>query len=197
MLSLTGLLLGGLASLAGVSGMGWSLGTGLLVTGGTWALAFLIPLAASALGGAAAGQIHNPSGRTTPSKREYSHAESLVARGLYQEAIDAFEVAIGDDPSDPTPYLRIARIYRDHMRRLEDAARWFKRALSEATIAPGTAHLTTRELVELFVTKMNEPRRAAPLLARMSEERAGTPAGAWATEELARIRAAMDQGRGG
>jgi hypothetical protein len=89
MLSLPGLALGVLASIAGMSGMGWSVGTGLLVMGGAWAIAFFGPLAVSTLGGRVAQQIHKPSGRSTPSAREYSHAESLVARGLYQEAIDA------------------------------------------------------------------------------------------------------------
>jgi tetratricopeptide (TPR) repeat protein len=193
MLSLTGLALGALASMAGMSGMGWSIWMGLLVTGGAWALAFFGPLALAALGGRAAQQIHNPSGRSTPSAREYSHAESLVARGLYQEAIDAFEVAISENASDPTPYLRIARVYRDRLHRFDDAATWLKRAGSHATASAGVAHLATRELIELYVTKLNQPQRAAPLLARMCEERAGTPEGAWANEELARVKSTMAQ----
>lgn len=186
-LSLTGLVLGAMASLAG----GFGLGTAVLVTLGTWAIAFFLPLGLSALGGAAAGQIHNPSGRSTPARKEHSHAESLVARGLYQEAIDAFEMAIAEDPSDPVPYLRIARIQRDQMRRYEDAARWLKRALAEPTLPAGSAHLASRELVELYTTKLNEPRRAAPLLARMAEERAGSPEGAWAAAELVRVKATI------
>jgi len=190
-LSLIGLALGAVASLAGMGGAGWSVGTGAAVTLGTWALAFFGPLALSALGGGAASQIHNPSGRSTPSRREHSQAESLVARGLHQEAIDAFEMAIAEDPTDPTPYLRIARIQRDQLKRYEEAARWLKRALAEAALPAGAAHLATRELVELYMTKLNEPRRAAPLLARMAEERAGSPEGEWAASELARVKSTI------
>lgn len=170
-----------------MGGAGWGIGTAAAVTTGTWALAFFVPLAFSALGGATIATIHNPSGRTTPSRREHSHAESLVARGLYQEAIDAFEMAIAEDASDSRPYVRIARIYRDHMHRYEDAAAWLKRVPAES------AHLATRELVELYTTKLNEPRRAAPLLARMAEERAGSSEGEWAASELARVKAAIAQ----
>jgi tetratricopeptide (TPR) repeat protein len=154
-----------------------------------------VPLALSMLGGRAAATIHNPSGRTTPSRREHSHAESLLARGLVQEAIDAFEIAVAEDPGDPSPYLRVARIYREKLGRYEDAARWFKRALTESAAPPGIAMLAARELVELYVTKLGEPGRAAPLLARMAEERAGTPEGTWAAEELAAVKAAMARER--
>lgn len=194
MLSLTGLLLGGLASVLGVGGMGWSLGTGVLVVLGCWALAFVLPLGLSELGGKAARTIHNPSGRSTPYRRGYSHAESLIARGLYLEAIDAFEVAIAENPSDPLPYLSIARLYREHMGRPADSAEWFKRALKGAAMQPGMAYLATRELVELYVTTLGDPIRAAPLLARMAEERAGTPEGSWAAEELARVKASSTDG---
>ena len=186
--SLVGLVLGGVAGVLGMVARDWGLLRALFVTAATWAVAFILPVALAGLGGAAARQIYSPSGRSTPSKRGYSHAESLVARGLYQEAIDAFEVAIAEDPSDPTPYLRIARVYRDQLRRFEDAARWFRRALRDATVPAGVAHLTNRELVELYVAKLGDPRRAAPLLARVAEERAGTPEGDWATEQLAQVK---------
>jgi tetratricopeptide (TPR) repeat protein len=172
----------------------WSVGAALLAMGGIWAFSLLLPLAISTLGGGVARQVLSPSGRGMPSRREYSHAESLVVRGLYQEAIHAFEVAIADDATDPTPYLRIARIYRDRMQRFEEASSWFKRALRDAAPSPGTAYLATRELVELYVTKLNDPRRAAPLLARMAEQHAGTPEGDWAAEQLAHIKAAIAKG---
>ena len=122
---------------------------------------------------------------------EYSQAESLTARGLYDEAIAAFEAAIVEDPSDPTPYLMVARIYRDRLARFEDAARWFKRALDESTLPAGIATLARRELIELYVTKMGDPARAAPLLARTAEEQAGTTEGEWAARELVRVKATI------
>jgi hypothetical protein len=139
--------------------------------------------------GAAASRLHAPSGRTTPPKKEYSFAESLVARGEYGEAVTAFELAVAQDAADPTPYLRVARIYRDDLDRPLDAARWFRRALAESAIPPGLSILARRELVELYVHRMGEPARAAPELARMAEEMAGTPDGAWAARELEAVKA--------
>ncbi len=141
--------------------------------------------------GSAASTLYTPSGRSTPRKREYSQAESLVARGRYQEAVDAFEMAVAEDPSDPVPYLRVARIYRDSLARPEDAARWFRRALREATLPAGQAFLTRRELVELYTHRMGTPERALPELAKMAEETAGTPEGEWAASRLREIKARM------
>lgn len=154
-----------------------------------WVAVFLGPLAASAMGGRAAATLYSPSGGSTPRRREYSHAESLAARALYQEAIDAFEMAIGEDPTDPTPYLRVARIYRDRLARYDDAARWFVRARAQSHLPYGLDFACVRELVELYEVKMRQPGRAAPVLARLAEERAGTPEAAWATQELRRIKA--------
>jgi hypothetical protein len=190
---LAGLVLGGLASILGMSGQDWGLGTAVLVTGGVWAAAFFGPLALAATGGRAARQVYNPSGSSTPPKREYSHAESLAARGMYQEAIDAFEMAVLEDPSDPTPYLRIARINRDQTGGFQDAAKWFKRSLNDAELPSGLSYLIIREIVELYVTKLKDPNRAAPLLARVAEEQAGTREGEWAAEELARIKTDMTE----
>jgi len=148
--------------------------------------------------GAAASRIHAPSGRTTPPKREYSYAESLVVRGQYEEAVTAFELAVAEDAADPTPYLRVARIYRDHLDRPLDAARWFRRALGESALPTGLAILARRELIDLYVHRMGEPARAAPELARMAEEMAGTPDGAWAARELEEVKARMStEGEGG
>jgi hypothetical protein len=147
--------------------------------------------------GAAASKLHAPSGRTTPPKKEYSYAESLVARGEHEEAVTAFELAVAQDAADPTPYLRVARIYRDHLDRPVDAARWFRRALGESAMPSGLAILARRELVELYVHRMGEPARAAPELARMAEELAGTPDGAWAARELEDVKARVAAEREG
>ena len=163
--------------------------------GATW-IAVLCPFAGSAgvvglvrlvVGGGAraVGTVYNPSGRTTPYRREHSRAESLAARGQYEEAVTAFEVAVAEDPSDSRPYLRVARIYRDHLGRPEDAARWFRRASREARTPSVIAR---KELVELYMHRMNAPEKAVPELARMTEELAGTPEGEWAAAKLRHVR---------
>jgi tetratricopeptide (TPR) repeat protein len=156
----------------------------VVVAGGVAATALLLTGSA----GRTASMLHMPSSGSTPRAREYSQAESLVARGLYPEAVTAFELAASGNPSDPTPYLRVARIYRDHLGRPDDAARWFRKALREASPPRGVAVLATKELVELYVHRMGEPRRALPELARMAEEWAGSPEGEWAAAELRDIK---------
>lgn len=146
--------------------------------------------------GGAASTLYAPDGRSTPKKKEYSQAESLVARGLYQEAVTAFELAVLEDPTEPTPYLRVARIKRDHLAELEDAARWFRRALRESQAPPGVALLARKELVELYTHRMGAPERALPELARMAEELAGSAEGAWAAAEYAAIKARLAEDPG-
>ena len=77
------------------------------------------------------------------------------------------------------------------MDRPEDSARWLKRALNESEIHGGLSSLARKELVELYRTKLGVPEKAAPMLARMAEERAGTPDGDWAAEELRFVKEQM------
>lgn len=81
--------------------------------------------------GEAARGSYAPSGRTTPPDRDYSRAEALAARGHYDEAIAVYHEAIDEIPSDPEPYLRIARLLTDKVSDPEKAARWLRRALQE------------------------------------------------------------------
>ncbi len=186
-----GFLLGGFATVNGAGG-------GLVIILATlmgWAAAYFGPLALAAASGRAAGTVYAPSGRSTPRKKEYSLAESYVARGDYEGALEVFEVAILEDPDEPTPYLRVARIRRDLMGDPHGAADGFKRALTSATMDSGVRLLALKEMVELCEVRLGEPRRAAPLLARVAEQHATSPEGVWAAEELVRIRRRMaDEG---
>jgi tetratricopeptide (TPR) repeat protein len=167
----------------------WGVGMVVALAAAGFGVAFLGPLAIAALGGRAAGMLYNPSGTGTPRRAGYSRAESLAARGLYDEAVAAFEGAIAEHPTEPDGYLRVARIHRDRSRRYEDAAAWFRRALERTEPGSALALLVTRELTELHATKMGtQDKRIIPLLARLSEERADTPEGRWAAEELRRVK---------
>lgn len=179
------------AFLLGVRGMvegAWGWGMVLLIAVLGWAISFFGPLLIAGLAGRAISQVNNPSGASTPRRREYSQAEALAVREDHLGAITAFELAIAEDGSDPWPYLRIARIYRDGLGRYDDAAHWFKRALADSNPPAGMATLVRLEWIELCEVKMGSPERAAPILARMAEELAGTEEGAWASGELARVK---------
>ncbi|MBM4183346.1 MAG: hypothetical protein FJ207_03870 [Gemmatimonadetes bacterium] len=111
--SLTGATLGGMAGYTGMLYGSWGRGMIWVLALGGMGIAIAGPLLVASLSGRAAATLYNPTGGGTPRKRELSHAESLAARGLYDDAITAFSLAIAEDPTDPTPHLRIARIERD------------------------------------------------------------------------------------
>lgn len=195
MWSLPGAMGGGLFGYAGMLYGRWGGELVLVLAIAGLLLSFSLPLVLAEIGGRAARTLYNPSGGGTPRRREYSQAESLAARGRYDEAVAAFEVASAADPTDPTPSLRIARIHRDRLAKHEDAATWFKRALDRAEPGSGLALLVVKELVELYAVKLGTPARAAPLLARLAEGRPGTPEADWAHHELGRLKERLAEGR--
>ncbi len=142
-------------------------------------------------GGRLGRTLYNPTGSSTPHKRDYSLAASLAIRGQHAEAAEAYEMAVSEYPEDPEPYLCLARMLRDEMGRPEDAIRWFKRARAEATVSDAQGLLISRELVEIYMVNLGEPARAAPELSRLAERYAGTPEGDWARDELADVKRRM------
>jgi tetratricopeptide (TPR) repeat protein len=172
----------------------WGVGMVWILALGGMAVSFAGPLLVAALSGSAARTLYNPSGGAAPRRRELSHAESLAARGLYDEAAAAFQIAIVEDPTDPTPHLRMARIERDRRGRHEEAAKWFRSAFDLMPPGSGSALLTLKELVELYSVQLSAPARAAPLLARLAADRADQPEGAWARVELMRVKERMGGG---
>lgn len=154
-------------------------------------LFYLVIAAIVGASGRAAATVYMPGGKGSAAPRgEYSLAESLAARGRFEDAISVFQEAVAEDPDDPTPYLRIARISRDELDRPDEAIRWFRTARSEARLGGAELALVSRELIELY-RKGGEPAKAAPELARLAEMRAGTPEGAWADRELAEAKREM------
>lgn len=143
--------------------------------------------------GRLAGALFNPSGRSTPSRPEYSYPASLAARGRLEEAIAAYESCAAENPDDPEPCLRIARLYRDSLARYEDALLWFRRARQAPGIDPGRELLATREIIEICMTKLESPLRAAPELARIADRFPGTAAAEWARRELLEVRRSIER----
>ncbi len=74
---------------------------------------------------------------------------------------------------------------------------WFRRAQRDARPAAGEALRIHRELAEIFLYVLREPRRAAPDLARLAEGYSHTPDGQWAARELAELKAEMAREREG
>lgn len=188
--SMVGALLGLLAGVLMWTGGGspWLIPPLTLLS---WGVAYFGPLLVLRGAARVASTLYVPSGRSTPRKREFSQAEAHVARGEHRAAIEVFEEAIADDPDDPRPYLRVARLHRDRLDAPEAAARWFKRALGESRMSRAMRLLVLKECVELYEVRLRAPRRAAPLLARIAHEARGSAEGEWAAARLAEIKEGM------
>lgn len=156
-----------------------------------WTLCFLITMWVVDSGGRAAEVLYYPSGKSTPFKREYSQAQALAMRGRHREAADVYEAACREFPEDPTPYLHLARLLRDHLGEYEVAARWFREARQHAMLTEPQALMIAQELVALYLEKLEAPRRALPELADLARRFPGTPTGAAAARELEELRAML------
>ena len=180
---------------------GLVVGPALLVGARWWqviiyaAIAFVIGLFApvwlSERGAEVGASVYGTAGSSTPPVREYSLAESLIARGQIAEAAEAYRLLAEDYPDDPEPAVRRARLLRDKLKQYDLSADWFKRALAVPTIEPAKEVAYLRELCELYTHKMNAAPRALPFLARISEKFPDSPATAWARQEYADIKRAM------
>jgi tetratricopeptide (TPR) repeat protein len=167
--------------------LGFPLYVPVLTAVGVWAFAQAAVRAAAAVSGRYTGL----RGGTTPPKREYSAAQALVAQGRYHEAVAAYEIAAAESDGDPTPYAAIARIQRDHLGDYAAAAAWFRRTRRDARLGPGEELLLAQELIELYTTRLGEPRRAIPELVRITQLLPGSPQAAAAEREIAALRAAL------
>ncbi|MFC1661771.1 tetratricopeptide repeat protein, partial [Gemmatimonadota bacterium] len=113
------------------------------------ALVYGVSMGVGHQAGRAASYLYGGSGGSIPSKTGYSYAEALVARGEVKEALTVYELALVDDPSEPEPYLRMARLQRDELKDLEEAVNWFRRARDEANLSSGQDILVLREITEV------------------------------------------------
>lgn len=159
--------------------LGFFLGTGVVVGG------VRLVLAVAARG---ASTLYNPSGATTPHKREFSYALSLVKRERYEDAVAVMESHIAEDVCDSEPYILLARTLRRTMKRPEEAVDVLRRALRDANLNSGQELLVRREVVEILRDDLGWPEKTAPDLARMAASYEGRPEGEWAREELARVK---------
>jgi len=175
-------------------GVVWVVWTGLplytpvLVACFVWGV---VQLALTGAGGIA-GRYLGLRGGTTPPRRDYSAAQALVARGRYREAVEAYEIAAAESEGDPEPYLAIARLLRDHLTDFETAAAWFRRARRDARLSTGQQLLVAQELIELYTTKLHEPRRAIPELIRIPRLVPDSPQADAAARQLEALRDQLD-----
>jgi len=158
------------------------------------AIALFIGLVIAGRAGSAASTVYMPSGSSTPPVRQYSRAESLIARDRIDDAVAELQRGVAAFPDDAVPRLRLARLLRDRLQRHEDAAAVLKQVIAMRGIDAGVEISASRELIEIYTHRLREPARALPELARLADRHAGSPAAEWAKRELFEIKQAMREG---
>lgn len=130
-------------------------------------------------------------------RSDLSHAAVLEQRGALSEALRSYGEAVAADPTDPRPWLGIARVH-ERKGDVEGAARALREALTRARFTPEEEVMCLQHLVDLLA---DTGRRgaAAPDLARYLERSPDGRGAAWARAELAAIKdeVARALGRGG
>lgn len=158
----------------GVLSLGIAIGAGLGV--GSWFLA----------GRAGAGAAHVLlAGGNLPPAPSYSYQESLVARGQYEAAVDAWEAHLAGHPGDLDAMLAMADVLAGRLRRFDDAVRVY-RTVREAGSPPHEfrAH---QALIDLYRT-VGDQGRLMTELARFADRFRSTTAGRAARQALAEMK---------
>lgn len=107
---------------------------------------FLATLALMSLAGRSARAFLLPSGSSTPSAATFSQADALIMREKYQEAGVLLENAVMDDPANPEPYLRLARLYRDQLKDPTRAEEWLAHASATGRVPPAVLRMERERL---------------------------------------------------
>lgn len=143
--------------------------------------------------GRAGASVYFSGGGTVPAVRQYSLADSMIARARFDEAAAELQRAAEQYPDDPEPCLRLARLLRDQLGRHDDAVRWFRQAVTRTGCTAATEIAATRELIEIYTHRLQTPTRALPDLARLAARHPHTPAAEWARRQLQEIKHEMRQ----
>ncbi len=110
---------------------------------------YLISRAIAGAAARGARAVLMPSGRSTPYRHQFSQVDALVMQARYAEAAALLEHHAMDTPDDPEPYLRLARLHRDHLRDPGRALAWYRLARDARDITPGLARLVREEMATL------------------------------------------------
>ena len=116
----------------------------------------------------------------------FSYQESLVARGRYQEAVDAYRAHLAGAPRDFQARLALAAILRDRLQ-LPEAARTELLEARRLDPPPAVEFAIGNALIDLAGRQGDRGRELAEL-ARFAARFKGTPEGGRAREAIARIK---------
>jgi hypothetical protein len=142
--------------------------------------------------GSAAKQFYAPSGASTPYSTQYSHIDTIEARGDTHGAIAAWEAAVVAEPLNPWPLIRSGELYMRVLKEPAIALDRFKAARNVQTIAIEHHLYVTQKIVDLYLGPLNEKGRALVELRRMVETFPDRRESQFAREAIARLKATDD-----
>ncbi len=119
-------------------------------------------------------------------KDPHSEAISAVARGEYEQAIEAYRVIYESDPTDTMALSESAKIYCEHLDNPAAGAELLEEALKKEWPPDGVAFLSTR-LVDVYWKYMHDGRSARALLLQIIEALPDTRHAANASHRLHEI----------
>ena len=128
-----------------------------------------------------------PSGRGTPSVKDFSYEKSLLARGRVDEAVAALERHLAARPDDASLCLLIADVYARNLGDAARAERCFRRVREIPGVAQAHDYRATSRLIDLYLGPLDDPVRAAAELEWMRVRHAGTEGARHAETALKRL----------
>jgi tetratricopeptide (TPR) repeat protein len=166
----------GIVGAVGVLLVAWVLSA--VVTFGVWTMSGVV----------SRGLVQTMTGAgNLPPAPGFSLQESLVARGKYQEAAEAYLAHLERTPDDPYARLALAGLLREHLGDPAKAERVYLEARARRP-PPNIEFSIANSLIDLYHRTGQHGRELAEL-ARFAERFRGTPEGARAREAIARIKA--------
>ncbi len=166
----------GLLGAAGILLTAWVLAAA--ITAGIWTMSGIV----------SRGIVQTMTGAgNLPPAPGFSFQESLVARGKYQEAAEAYGEHLERSPDDIHARLALAALWRDHLGDPAMSERLYLDTRSRRP-PPNVEFAIGNSLIDLY-HRTGQPGRELAELARFAERFRGTPEGARARAAIARIKA--------
>lgn len=165
----------GILGAAGVIACAWMLAAGLTLV--IWHLS----------GAASRGLVQTMTGAgNLPPAPSFSFQESLVIRGKFEEAAQAYREHLEKAPDDFHARLALAALWRDHLKDPAMAEKLYLEARSRRP-SPGFEFAIGNALIDLYHRTGQRGRELAEL-ARFAARFRDTPDGARARQAIARIK---------
>jgi len=131
------------------------------------------------------------SGASTPYEEQFSWQESLVMRGLVDDALASYESIIAERPAMASARLRAAALYASRGGNPQRAAELLRAVMCMPKVSARDDIAASNRLIELLMGPLGEPGRAMVELRRLIDRHPGTDAAARARLTLSELKEQM------